>query len=58
MIKIDPKSFYMGSELSEDELPIRKAILTPYLIDKEPVTNKEYMQFIKVGGLVKGNFGL
>lgn len=50
MIHIEPKPFMMGSDKSEDELPVREVILSPYYIDKSPVTNKEFSKFIEASG--------
>jgi len=50
MIYIKPKPFEMGSDKSEDELPTREITLSPYYIDKSPVTNEEFAKFIESGG--------
>ena len=50
MIFVEPKTFKMGSTLSEDELPVREVILSPYYIDRAPVTNNDFSEFIKAGG--------
>ena len=50
MIYIEPKPFIMGSNYSEDELPLREVILSPYYIDVEPVTNRDFKKFIEAGG--------
>jgi|GEM_PF-1942976 len=46
MIYVKPVSFRMGSDISEDELPIREVTLKPYYIDKYPVTNEEFSRFV------------
>jgi len=56
MIYIKPKPFKMGSNKSEDELPIREIILSPYYIDKKPVTNKEFEKFIEADGYKNKSF--
>ncbi len=50
MIRIEPKPFNRGSNLSEDELPIKEVILSPFSMDKDPVTNEEFEEFIKADG--------
>ncbi len=56
MIHIKPKSFVMGSDQSEDELPLRKVILSPYYIDTAPVTNEEFAKFIEADGYKNKSF--
>lgn len=46
----------MGSDKSEDELPLRKVTLSPYYIDKAPVTNSEFEKFIKADGYSNKSF--
>ncbi len=56
MIRIEPRPFDRGSNLSDDELPIKKVVLSPFDIDKEPVTNDEFFKFIKADGYKKQEY--
>lgn len=50
MIYIEKNKFQMGSDISEDEQPIREVTLEAYYIDKYPVTNLEFLDFINSNG--------
>ena len=54
--------FYMGSDLAENEKPVREVHLSSYYISKFLVTNKDYKKFLstskyKEGGLFNTVFG-
>jgi len=47
MMFIPGGTFRMGSLESEDEQPVHEVTLSPYLIDKYPVTNEAYAAFLE-----------
>jgi formylglycine-generating enzyme required for sulfatase activity len=55
MAKLDGGRFWMGSESGEGfpadgEGPIREVTLDPFYIDRYPVTNRQYMEFVRASG--------
>jgi len=47
MVFIPGGTFAMGSDESPDEEPVHEVTLSPYLIDKYPVTNEAYSAFLE-----------
>ena len=50
MVYIESGPFIMGSDESPNEKPCRTVELAPFYIDRYPVTNRAYRQFIEDGG--------
>lgn len=50
LILIPAGNYVLGSNTYPDEGPARKIFLDNYLIDKYPVTNQQYYQFIRTSG--------
>lgn len=46
----------MGSDQSPDEQPVRKVKMSAFAIDRVPVTNKHYREFVEVGGYRQPDF--
>lgn len=45
MVRVSGKA-WIGSDAHDDEKPLRQVNLTPFLIDKYPVTNEDYFAFV------------
>ena len=56
MISITDVEFCRGSSESPNEMPVSKVILSAFLIDRHPVTNKAFKAFIKAGGYSNQRF--
>jgi formylglycine-generating enzyme required for sulfatase activity len=57
MVKLDGGRFFMGTDSddgfpADGEGPIREVTLDPFYIDKEPVTNEGFAEFIRTTGYV------
>src|SRR5690606_29128512 len=50
MCRVPAGTFRQGSTRSPDEQPVREVQLSAYAIDRMPVTNRAYGEFIKDGG--------
>lgn len=50
MIRLESIGFLPGSTLFKNEQPVRTVRLSPYLIDRFPVTNEDFVHFIDAGG--------
>ncbi|MGD2086519.1 MAG: SUMF1/EgtB/PvdO family nonheme iron enzyme [Candidatus Aminicenantes bacterium] len=51
MVKVDAGEFTMGSDKGDpDEKPIHRVYLDEFMIDKYPVTNEEYKEFVDDSG--------
>ncbi|MEC3656505.1 SUMF1/EgtB/PvdO family nonheme iron enzyme [Bacillus siamensis] len=50
MLIISNGTFSRGSHASPDEQPIKQVSLSPFAIDKTPVTNKQFRVFVEHGG--------
>ncbi|MCC6389124.1 MAG: formylglycine-generating enzyme family protein [Bryobacterales bacterium] len=55
MVKLDGERFFMGTEDKEGfpadgEGPVREVTLAPFLIDKYPVTNQQFSEFVQAAG--------
>lgn len=50
MIRIPAGEFTRGSEHSPDEQPLHTIKVSAFLIDRAPVTNKDFRAFIEAGG--------
>lgn len=54
MIRLEPESFVRGSDFG-NERPMRSVRLSPFLIDRLPVTNARFSRFIEKGGYQSRN---
>jgi formylglycine-generating enzyme required for sulfatase activity len=55
MVKLDGGRFFMGTEDKEGfpadgEGPVREVTLAPFLVDKYPVTNEQFSEFVQATG--------
>jgi formylglycine-generating enzyme required for sulfatase activity len=50
MIRLETNGYLRGSNLFGNEMPLRQVSLSPFLIDRFPVTNARYKRFIDQGG--------
>jgi DMSO/TMAO reductase YedYZ molybdopterin-dependent catalytic subunit len=50
MIQLESNGYLRGSTLFGNEMPVRRVSLSPFLIDRVPVTNVRYKRFINQGG--------
>lgn len=50
MILLQTEGFMRGSTLFPNEGPVRRVALSPYLIDRLPVTNADFARFMAAGG--------
>ena len=50
MILLHTAGFTRGSARFPNESPVRRVPLSPYLIDRLPVTNAQFARFIAEGG--------
>ncbi|MFV0643294.1 MAG: formylglycine-generating enzyme family protein [Sphingomonadaceae bacterium] len=50
MIRLESSGYLRGSDLFGNERPVRMVSLSPYLIDRLPVTNADFALFIDEGG--------
>ncbi len=55
MIQLVSVDFKRGSKIYVNEKPIKFVRLSPYWIDKFPVTNEDYAHFINEGGYKRNN---
>lgn len=56
MIYISGGEYLRGSNESPDESPVKNVKLSPFYIDRTPVTNKEFKAFIEYDGYKNPNF--
>lgn len=56
MIYLGTSGFMRGSEMFGNERPMRRVMLSPFLIDRLPVTNARYKRFINEGGYSKRQY--
>lgn len=56
MIYIRPEYFKRGSGLFKNEGPVNTVFLSPYWIDKYPVTNARFKKFVEDGGYQNRKF--
>jgi len=56
MIRLDGARFHRGSNLFSNEAPVREVSLSPFWIDRYPVTNAQFARFIEADGYL--NSGL
>jgi len=57
MIKLDGGKFWMGTDSDEGfpqdgEGPVRDVVLDPFFIDRHPVTNDQFAEFVRATGYV------
>lgn len=56
MIRLTTDGFLRGSTLFKNEMPVNRVALSPYRIDRLPVTNKRFALFVASGGYQDRHF--